>query len=254
MAFRTITQGDHTIDTPGFDDRVFTGTSAKYLALPDAVHFANARNTILQSAAEAVAFRIAANGHDFANDYHITRTAALYFRDGDRCSIAFDDSDDPEQNILLARSQEGYDAHRKNGKWLVSKSDPCITSALERAARTGRIVAAPQKNLVQLLMRTDWSGTSEYGNSPSIRAMIGDLSEPYARFFTERDYRTGHAWFLTPSNLQQLGVSTDTVEVRCVGVGGGCSDSSNLGAYGRCYGGGRARGVRKTSTENRGGA
>ena len=36
-----------------------------------------------------------------------------------RLFVAFDD--DSAENILLARAQEGYDAHHSSGKWLVTK-------------------------------------------------------------------------------------------------------------------------------------
>jgi hypothetical protein len=248
MALTRISPSEYTIDTPGFAESIFTAASPQYLALPDAVRFARERNSVLQSAREAVAFRIAAQGEDHANDYQVTRTAAFYVKNKGKFFVAFDD--DPTENILLARAQEGYDAHYSKGKWLVCKDDPLIRAALGRAEKTGRNVPVPLENAVELAT-TARNGASEYGTSNLIRATIGDLAEPYAAFLNHNNHRTGYEFFLTPSTLQKIGLDEEHVEVRRVGVGGG-SDGSDLGAGGQCVNGGRARGVRKTSIGNKG--
>src|SRR5215467_8157029 len=106
MILTLISQPEYKIDVPAFDDRIFTASSTEYLSLPGAVQFARERNSVLQSAAEAVAFRIAANGTDNANHYQVTRTAALYARNGDQCIVASDD--DSEANIHQAQATEGF--------------------------------------------------------------------------------------------------------------------------------------------------
>src|SRR5262249_47658828 len=69
----------------------YTATAAEHLALPDAVAYAAAHGGVLQSAQEAVAFRLAAKGADQADELQSTRTAAMYFKDGNTFFIAFDD-------------------------------------------------------------------------------------------------------------------------------------------------------------------
>src|SRR5262249_10480723 len=114
------------------------------------------------------------------------------------------------------------------------------------------IVPVPLENAVEL-GTTASNGTSEYGTSTLVRATIGDLAEPYAAFLNKNGYQLGHEWFLTPKNLHDLGVDDKNVEVRRVGVGGfGYIYINVLGAYGQCNVIGRARGVRKTSTGNKG--
>src|SRR5262245_43073611 len=130
----------YRIDTLGFARTVFTTGSIAYLSLPAALQFAAEQKSVLQSAAEAVAFRIAANGTMDANSYQTTRTTAIYHKAGGEFRVAFDDSPNPATNILLARPQGGYDAHNSTGHWLVNRRDPLIRVALARAARAGRIV------------------------------------------------------------------------------------------------------------------
>jgi hypothetical protein len=251
MTLKLINQPEYTIDTPGFEHVVFTAGSSNYLALPQAVAFARDRHSVLQSALEAVAFRFAAGGDDGANNYQTTRTSALYFQDNQEFYVAFDD--DPAQNILLTRAQEGYDAHSSAGKWLVKKSDPLIAGALQRATKADRLVPVPLENAVRYSTATR-NGTSEYGTSKLIRATIGDMADRYAGFLRQNGYRQGYELLLTPANLEQMGVDPYHVEVRRVGVGG--SDYNvmgNLYANDHCGGVGRARWVRESSTGNDGG-
>ena len=251
MALTLILQPEYKIDVAGYADHIFTAGTPNYRTLPDAVRLAQERNSVLQSAREAVAFRLAAVGADGANDYQVTRTAALYFTAAGKAFLAFDD--DAKDNILLLRAQEGYDVHASTGTWLVSKSDPLITAALHRAEKADRILPAPLENTLRF--STDSRrGVSEYGTSKVVRATIGDLAEPYASFLSEKGYRSGYEWLLTAKNLDQLGVDGDHVEVRRVGVGGYSDFYCNvLYANVRCSNdGGRARGVRKNSTGNNG--
>jgi hypothetical protein len=247
MALTLVSPPEYKIDVCDFDDRIFTASSTAYLSLPDAVQFARERNSVLQSAAEAVAFRIAANGTDNANNYQVTRTAALYARNGDQCIVAFDD--DSEENILLAQPMEGFDAHKSTGKWLVPTTHPLITAALDRARRTNRILPLPRKNEIRLTTAAR-NGTSAYAANTFVKAILGNLAEPYANFLKNSNYKNGHVWSLTTDNLQHLGVDHNTVEVRRVGVGGVGIDY--LGASDRCVDYGRACGVRNISTGNQG--
>lgn len=250
MALTLVSQPEYKIDTPGFAQHRFTESSQQYLALPDAVQFASVRSGVLQSAREAIAFRLAAKGAEDANLYQATRTAALYIRDRGQCYVAFDD--DPTENILLARAQEGHASHQHNGKWLVHKDDKLITGALQRAAKTSRILPVPLENTVRLTT-VDQSGTSEYASNRLIRATIGDVAPAYAQFLNQKGFKTAYEWLLTAGNLDQLGVDNNHVEVRRVGVGGSdCSNINNLYANDLCYYNGRARGVRENSTGNKG--
>lgn len=217
--------------------------------LPDAVRFAAERNSVLQSAREAVAFRIAARGADDANLYQATRTAAIYLRDRDRFYVAFDD--DPQENILLLRANEGYDAHRSNGRWPVHKDDRLIRSALQRAAKADRILPVPLESPLRLSTGTR-NGASEYAASKVIKATIGNIAEPYAAFLNSEGFANGYEWLLTPSSLEQIGVTSKNAEVRRVGVGGVDVGMNDLDAIVRCFSGCRARGVRLNRTRDGG--
>jgi hypothetical protein len=252
MAVRQINQPAYAIDLPGFDHLTFTESSKGYLTLPPSVQFAQERDAVLQSAREAWAFRISSDGTLESDKYQSTRTAALGVKIGGKYYIAIDDSDDPAQNILLARAQEGNDSHATQSKWLVPKSDPLITSMLDRAQHAGRIFPALEQTLK---LSTKGTLVSAYGAHPITRALLGkDLTESVATYLRNHNHKNGYVWTLSPQQLDQLGVNNDHVEVRRVGVGGvDYVSGSVLGAGDRCNGGGRARGVaRKNSTGNKG--
>jgi frataxin-like iron-binding protein CyaY len=242
--------GPYTIDNvSGFEGLRFTASSDEYLDLPESVAYATARGGVLQSAREAWAFRIDRNGALDSDQYQSTRTAALGVKIDGRYYIAIDDSEDPATNILLARPQEGYDAHYRTGKWLVQKSDPTITKMLDRAAQ-GKTVAALDDTLI--LATENRNGRSAYGAHPIPQAILGnDLAEPVATYLRGKNWPEGFVRTLSPSRLEKLGVDNDHVEVRCVGVGGGVGNY--LDAVDRCYDVGRVRGVvRNTSIGDNG--
>jgi len=242
MVLTLVSQPEYTIDTSSFAKCQFTPSSANRLALPAAVQYAQDRQSTLQSAREAVAFRLAASGADNADDYQITRTVALYLKDNDQFFVAFDDA--PARNILLASAQEGCDAHAGAGTWRVKRSDPLITGAVLRAAKADRIVPVPLENAALRFSTTARNATSEYGASRLVRATIGDLAEPYAAFLNKKGYQNAYEWLL--ADLIHFGVDDDHVEVRRVVVGG----DDDLGNMNMLYAGdrgydGRARGVRE---------
>jgi hypothetical protein len=245
---KLVSRPEYVIDNlPGYERLRFTESSNERLTLPASVAYANVRGAVLQSAREAWAFRISSNGTLESNEYQSTRTAALGVKLNGKHYIAIDDSCDPAQNILLARPQEGLDAHAMEGKWLVPKNDPIIKGMLERAQDAQRVFPALEQTL-----KLSTTGTpSAYGTDASTQAIHGkDLAQTVATYLRDRRHGNGYVWTLSPAILATLGVDDDHVEVRRVGVGDG-----GLGAGVRCGSGGRARGVaRKTSTGNRGGA
>jgi hypothetical protein len=252
MAVRQINQPQYTIDLSGFDHLIFTESSTEHLTLPPSVQFATDRDSVLQSAREAWAFRISANGTLESNLYQSTRTAAIGVKiDGDYY-IAIDDNHDSTTNILLARTQEGYDSHRTIGKWLVPKSDCFIKAMLSRAEQEKRIVRAPLDRL-ELSTIPGQDNKSAYGAHPLPQAILGkDLTERVATYLLSKNFGNGYAWALSPANLAKLGVDDDHVEVRRVGVGGYVFSNIVLYAVGQCNDDGRARGVRENSTGNKG--
>jgi len=66
----------------------------------------------------------------------------------------------------------------------------------------------------------------------------------YAQFLKNYRLKTAYEWFLTPKNLEELGVNDDVVEVRRVGVGGHDYIDLYLDAIVLNYVSGQARGVR----------
>jgi hypothetical protein len=249
-----ISRPEYRIDhLPGYEDLVFSESSSEYLALPQSVTFAKERDSVLQSAREAWTFRIDSNGTLDSDRYQSTRTAALGVKVGNQYCVAFCDSNKPDENILLARPKEGYDLHATGKPWLVSNEDPVVKLMLERAQDEHRVVPALESTLELSTSRRD--GASSYGTHPVTQAILGsDLTEHVASYLRAHGHGNGYVWTLSPNTLRDLGVDDNRVEVRRVGVGGNdYDDINNLYADGQCNDDGRARGVRESSTGNKGG-
>ena len=172
-----------------------------------------------------------------------TRTAVIKFQRDDKFYAAFDDIDDPKENILLARAQQGYDMHKYNNAWFVSTNDALIKGALQRAEQANRIVEIPSKGNRELSLTQKNNCTTEYGNNQIIRATIGDMAEQNATWLRQKGYQNGYEWlFVNPQTLKQLGVNNNTTEIRAISVLG--ISFVNL-AVNQCYSDGLARRVRK---------
>ena len=205
------------IERTGFENVTFTDSSPEFLTWDDAVKFADERNAILQSAREGLALRIEANGQDHASDYQLTRTAVAYVKVDGKWYAAFDDIADKEQNIILARGQEGYNSHKTLNKWLLPKTDAHVAGILDRAEKAGRIVEVKESPLELATKQT--GEKSPFGQNEVMQAIAGDVAEPYAHFLNDKGYKSCFVYTLTPQSLEQLGVRGDNAEVRAVGLG-----------------------------------
>jgi hypothetical protein len=239
-----VSRPEYVIDNlPGFEHLRVTDSSTGYLSLPASVAFAHEREAVLQSAREAWAFRVSSGGTLESNQHQSTRTAALGVKIDGRYYIAIDDSDDPAQNILLGRPQEGKDAHATQNKWLLPKNDPLIYGMLDRAEKAQRVFPALEQTVTLSTVHTP---ASAYGTHPITRALLGeDLTESVATYLRDHGRANCYVWTLSPTQLNQLGVDNEHVEVRRVGVGGGDYGIGNLSADIKCDVDGHACGVRK---------
>lgn len=218
MALKETRIVKYEIDTPGFENVEFTESSKDYLIWPKAVKFAADQNAaVLQSVREAGAFRIQAEGKDDVDHYQVTRTGAVYFKDGSKFYVAFDDAPDASQNIVLARVQEGYDANSKRCEWTLSKKDKHIAQILKHAEKSDRIVQVVESPL-ELATKVSF-GSSEFGSNKTVQALFSDVAEPYAGMLHKRGYSKGFIYVLTPENLEKR-VADDKTLVRPVGLGG----------------------------------
>ncbi len=238
--------------TPGFETVKFTESSKEDLVWPRAVKFAADNEAVLQSICEATAFRIEANGEYEANQRQATRTSAIYFRDGGKFYVAFDDSPSREQNIILSRAVEGYKKNKRGREMLVSKKDEHISQMLERAEKYERVIEVVRSTL-ELATRTDFFGLfgiSEFGKSKAAQALLGDIAEPYARMINDtatlRDkisVSKGSIYLLSPKFLEEKLSHNDVAFVRTVGLGGDFYGIDYVDASEKFIGSGRARGV-----------
>lgn len=226
---------------PGFAGVRFSESSPDHKTWPAAVTFA-AQTGVLQSAREAAAFRIHANGQDHANDYQATRTVTLGFKVGDKFYVAFDDHPDPAKNIILARAQDGYNAM---AEWTLSRTDAHVRQVLARAEQDGRIVISAQSSPIKLPIA---QGAHYFGNDTTVEAVLGDQASGYAAHILERGHEFGLVCMLTEELLSQIiGSDTDSVVVRTVSLSDYIIDANNL-----FVGHGRARGVSGAQNFSRG--
>jgi hypothetical protein len=204
---------------------LYTEKSSENLIFPKMVEFTLANGSVLQSAREAVIYRMHVGKEDL-NYWYLTRTAAIYYRKDGELFVAFDD--DSFDNILLTSAEEGRKA---SSNWLVDKSR--VQNAIIRAERTGRTIRVASDR-----ERSDAMDVA--------KCMVGDKAEAYEQFLRHCGYKCLRAWAVSSSQCDK--VSENQCLIRCVGV----SCVSLLADY-RLNDGCRARGVRKIfSTGNRG--
>jgi hypothetical protein len=230
---KLISEPEYTINVPGFEHLTFSESSQKLLRLPDAVDFCKKKGGVLQSAREAVAMRIAMNGEDFANEYQMTRTAAIYFKQGNDFFVAF--NDDPVENILLTQSAKEDEIHL-NFNPLVQKRG-LLKAMIDRAEKNDHVVPANG----DLELRLD----GMYEKNKAVQAILGDIAPLYSAWLQQYGIKNGYVRTLSAANCEDLGVTSRKAEIRRVGSGG--ADIDVLLAVGRCVSIGFARRVRKKS-------
>lgn len=174
----------YRIERKGFEDVEFTESSQVPLDLSAAVNFAAVHGAILQSAREAVAFYVEADGQEKANDSYATRTAVIFIKEGSRKYAVFDDIADKRKNIVLARSNEGYESYTTNYCWILPRTDKHVRAILKRANQSLRLVEVCDTTLE--FSPFEVSRKSQSLKNRTLRAIIGNLSEPYAAFLQDK--------------------------------------------------------------------
>ena len=223
-----IVATENGFSVPDLPEDVYTKKYEEDLTFPGGLAFALSQGGLLQSAREAVVHRLRVGKSDLAF-YYLTRTAAIYFRENGQTFVAFDD--DPEENILLVRTEEGRNA---GSNWLVDVRDPLIANAIVRAKATHRVAPVTGENV-----RTDVGVCT---------AMIGDVTEKYVSFIEKHRGKKLQMYVLETDRCKN--VTENTVLIRCVLVG--VVYYSDLSANDYFANVGRARGVQKISTGNGG--
>jgi len=244
MALKETRIVKYELENPAFADVEFTESSKNYRILPKAVQFAMGQKAVLQSAREAAAFRIEADKADGADLCQATRTGSIYFIKDGKKYIAVDDHPDPNQNIVISRVQEGYNANRVSpfSELFVPLNDEQLNELLNRAEKADRIHQFPSKCLELAL--EDVNGSSEFGKNSIARSLLGDMVEPYATFLRGRKCKTGYVFLLDP-NYVEAQTKGQTAIVRPAGLGGGSYiDIGSFGTGNQFGNGGGVRGVR----------
>jgi hypothetical protein len=240
------TEPQYRIDRATMRGLVFAPATER-LSWPGAVTQCADRAMTPAGAGQLWAFRLEAESADHANEYFMSSTAAIYFVAGGKPRVAFYDTQQPDgnDNLLISRAQEAYDAHRNHSRWLVDMNDKTLTMMLKDAEQRDRIITPDTRNLLL-------NGT--YASDASTTAVLGDqqLATDVQTWLARKGYTTGYNWLLSEQELDKLGVNDQRAELRRVGVGGYGNVMYYLLANVQCNFFGRARGVRDNSTGNKG--
>ena len=195
--------------------------SSENIIFLDAVEYALNHGGVLQSAREAVTYRLHAGKNDL-NYYYFTRTVAIYFKEGSDYFVAFDD--DPFENILISNAQQGYEL---DALWYISLNNQSIANAIKRARSVGRIVPITDNN-----EQKDPSIISKY--------IIGDKAKDYDSFISQHLKKNLCVWTLANDNCKFI--PTGKALIRVVGLGGGVFVNNVVDASILCSFHGRSRG------------
>lgn len=243
MAIRLSKPEYSTIGKPNLEGLAFSAGSQYYRPEPEEkrppwgrkeVKLFVGRKWVLQSLREAAAFRIEARGADYCEQEQVTRTVAVYFMDHGKRYVAFDDDRDVNNNIRIARAQTGYNACKRKGFWYLPMNDRHVTQILARAEKDGRIIHVTSK----ILKWKYWALKDEFTAHPIVKAALGDMTKPYARFLISKEFHYGH-----------IGIPDETsgekADIRAVVLGGdNCNTLDCIFARTPFHHQGRARLVR----------
>ena len=199
-----------------FDDK----DSGDYLTIDKAVAFANKQGGVLQSLPEAAAIRVESRGSlEGADDYQITRTVPLVFREdfrpGGDWYLAISDEPCRDANVLLARCGEAASAFRK-GVWRLPGGDLVVRAMIDAAERDDRVAKLPEDRL-PYSSSVVGGVDSEFARGPVAKAFFKDMAPAYGAHLENKGYHNGRLWLLTDNHLE--GVGCDEVAIRPVGLG-----------------------------------
>ena len=239
--------GFHVPDLP-LD--VYGDLSFSYLSFPDAVSFCLSHGGVLQSAREAVQYRMM-KGKDDLDCYYLTRTACIYFREHGKLFVAFDD--DPFENILLSCAQEGVDSHSRNDSWVVSVEDSWVVSVEDSwvvSVEDSWVVSVEDSLIKNAILRAKRDGRIIEVNTPLdrddalvvSRCILGDVSLKYDVWLKKQGYSGVRACMLTINGCRH--VSEGIAEIRLLGVDY-FYDDNVLNANWQCNVNSWARGAQK---------
>ncbi|GEM_PF-3318932 len=261
-----------------FEDLLF-GESSGILTWPEAVAYGAKNGGILQSALESMVYRMWSGDDHKSGQIQAIRTAAIYYVHRGQWCVAFDDAPNPEENVLLARAEEGYRAHydsydiyeKKNkdsdsSNWVLPKTDPIVSALLERARRDGRII-----QLGPIEGQTSWTGKHHVTRwdeeaewyrpveSQLLNAILNDSATKIALHITVPSYApaslsllsyahpvppypSASLFVLSRGDLKKLDFKEGEVNIVPVSIGGSVVDCTARGVH-YLIGGGIARGV-----------
>ena len=199
------------LDSSSSEEAAFSPVSKNGLVLPDAVKFAADLDTTLWSAREAVVSGIETK---LKGNIHLaTRTAAIYLKDvGGKYFVAQDDTPHPEQNIILARAQEGHFEHASKTSWLLPRKDYFVQQILRRADKQNRIVEVTESPHELSI------GAYNFDDDRLARAMFGNMTKRCNNLLGSRGYSKLLIYLARPEVLEKRIVDCDKVEVRLTGI------------------------------------
>ncbi|MFQ5621167.1 MAG: hypothetical protein ACE5FT_04950 [Candidatus Nanoarchaeia archaeon] len=205
---------------PVFDtENLVYGNNSDYGGILHAVNHANGliegQPSLLVSAAEEAHYRTTQDPNVQLRGQW-SRTPAIYFKQEGKWYVAFDDSADPAENIVLARAEELRNAHRDNdGVCVLPQSDGHISIMLNRARRAGRVVPVLEDSPQSVQ-------TDAFGDHEIMKAIFHeDVARNYGNWLRQRGRQSVNLYTSESSYLDGLGIPDDSVDVRGVGLVGG---------------------------------
>lgn len=221
VALKVVSRTRFSIDRQGFEDILFTESTRRDVDWYDAVRLVAEQGGILQSAREAVVFRMNARGDDESFSEQLTRTTVAYFIENGKAYFAVDDSPGPD-NVVISYLNEKRNISKKNVDIISSKSDKLIKKLLKRAEKSDRLMDLPEEKNIELMI-TEAKDSSQ---NKILRSFLMDTLENYSDFLTrqadkgERYFFNKFFVYLLDRDYVEKKIKRDSVIIQPIGIGG----------------------------------
>jgi hypothetical protein len=218
---KVVSRTRFSIDQSGFEDILFTESTRRDVDWYDAVKLVAEQGGILQSAREAVAFRMNARGDDNSFSEQLTRTTVAYFIEDGKAYFAVDDSPGSD-NVVISYLNEKRDISKKNIDVILSKSDKLIKKLLKRAEKSERMMEIPEEKNIELMIME----AKDPAQNKIVRAFLMDTLESYSDFLTyqagkgDRYFFNKFLVYLLDRDYVEKKIKKDAVIIQSIGIGG----------------------------------
>jgi len=191
-----------------FPDLLYTKSSTSELNRLQAIKFAQEQGAVLQSMPEAAAFRMEGKGQDYADEYQITRTAAIYMVEAGKVMVGFDH--DPKKSLVLTTQKEPIQALKSGGEYVYLKNDERVNEMM------GRITFSTYRSQLELKL----NGT--FSNDPIVKELLGDVAAAYESYLKGKDFTTAVVYLFKQDEVKKS-IRGNNILVRPCALCAGCT-------------------------------